>query len=233
MKKEVMLTGLVILLSIFSLAQKKNYFSIESGTYFGNANKNIETNMIASHFSDDQTFDFFWLFSFDTKYPKKRNPRDGYRVRAGHFLNTKTGIEAGYGLSYDGTVEGYNNSTGSLLLTSHINSLYVAWLKSDSIHSVGFGIGPTVSFYKLTTEINKSGNEKTDNYLLPGMMITGYWNFIHKKSWFLGMRSEMSFTSPAKIKEFEISGSISDSKFRAMNSGSFNGSFTLVAGINL
>ena len=221
-------------------AQKKNYFSVEYGAYFGNANTTIESNMTSSGFGDKQVADFFGLFTINTNYPRKEASKSSYRIRAGHQLNNKIAIEAGFGLSYNGAVSGFDDRTSGggggnyLTLASNINTLYIAFVKTDEQKVAGVGIGPAFSFYKLKTDMNNGNITQNKNYFLPGAMVTGFWNFIHRPSWYMGMRTDFSFTAPAKISEIKVTnpGNTSIvSTFKATKAGSFNGCVTLTAGL--
>lgn len=174
------------------------------------------------------------LFTIDTEYPRKRAGKTSYRVKYGHYLNKKTAIEAGFGLSYHGTVEGYDEKnfaqSNYLTLTSNIHTLYIAWVKTDSLGKAGFGIGPALSFYKLSADINQGTSRETTNYLLPGVMIKGFWNFLSYPSWFLGMGTELSVTAAAKIKAIKITTPTSESTFKSTKAGSFNGNISITAG---
>ncbi|MBK9660639.1 MAG: hypothetical protein IPO68_12225 [Chitinophagaceae bacterium] len=127
MKSTFLFTWLLLISCFICTAQKKNYIGVESGAYFGNANSNIESGMVGSGFGDKQIASFFGLFTIDTEYPRKRAGKTSYRVKYGHYLNNKTAIEAGFGLSYYGIVDGYDEKnfaqSNYLTLTSNINTL--------------------------------------------------------------------------------------------------------------
>lgn len=270
MKKYFFTASLLIVLFLRVDAQKKNYFSLESGSYYGNANKNIASGMTQSGFTESlggggRLSGFLsWILSlfgsddntsFSSVYIKQRPPREyldkiKYRIRAGHYLNTQTAIEAGFGLTYYGSVSGkdiifsgrqYNNSggyynlflTNSFFITNRVNTLYVSLIKNNVSHTVGFGAGPALSLYKLSSQSNNNPTQ-TKNYLLPGGMVTGFWNFLSKKSWFVGIRTEMTLTLPVKINEMKITNPTDPSfvsTFKSMKTGALNRSVTLNAGI--
>lgn len=190
--------------------------------------------MVTSGFGDKETVSFFGLFTIDTDYPIKRTGKTSYRVKFGHYLNNKTAIEAGFGLSYQGYVRGFDNrdlgQSNYLTLTSYISSLYIAWVKTDSLGKTGFGIGPALSFYKLTTDINEGSSIQSKNYLLPGVMVSGFWHFVARPSWFIGMGTELSFAAPAKIDAIKITTPTSESIFKSTKAGSFNGNISITAG---
>lgn len=234
MGKKFILICLPFAVCFLCAAQNKNYISIEGGAYFGNTNSNIESGMVSSGFGDKESSSFFGLFNLDTEYPRKKTDKTSYRIKYGHYLNNKTAIEAGFGLSYYGTVDGFDNrdfaQSNYLTLTSNINTLYIAWVKTDSLGKAGFGIGPALSFYKLTTDINRGTTKQTNNYLLPGAMITGFWHFLAHPFWFLGMGTELSFTAPAKIDAITITTPTSESTFKSTKAGSFTGNISITAG---
>ncbi len=234
MKRTFLITGFLLIACFICTAQKKNYIGVESGAYFGNANSNIESGMVSSGFGDKETASFFGLFTIDTEYPRKRAGKTSYRVKYGHYINNKTVIEAGFGLSYYGTVDGYDDKdfaqSNYLTLTSNINTLYIAWVNTDSLGKAGFGIGPSLFFYKLSADINRGTTKQTENYLLPGVLITGFWHFIARPSWFVGMGAELSFTTPAKIDTIKITTPTSESTFKSTKAGSFNGNISIKAG---
>lgn len=233
MKRKVWFTSFSFLTFLLCNAQKKNYFSFENGVYFGNANSNIAAGMASSGLNDTETADFF-LFTITTDYPRKKNDNTSYRVKFGHYLNNKTAIEAGFGLSYQGYVRGFDNKdlgqSNYLTLTSNINSLYIAWVKTDSLGKAGFGIGPAFSFYKLTKDINRGSIKQSNNYFLPGAMMNGFWHFVARPSWFVGIGTELFFTASAKIDEIKITTQTSTSTFKSTKAGSFNGNISLNAG---
>lgn len=243
MKKHFLITSLLIVAFLQAEAQKKNYFSLESGVYFGKANANIASSMTQSGLGDTHFGVFSWgalltYGSADTHYPSDNVGKLKYRIRVGHNINSQTAIEAGFGLTYYGSVSGYDKAPSGiyanrLWIKSNINTLYVAFIKNSSAHTVGFGAGPAFSLYKLTTISNDSDQSK--NHLLPGGMITGFWNFLSKKYWFLGLRTEMSLTMPAKIDEMKVTNPSDPSfvsTFKSTKTGSFNASITLNAGIH-
>ena len=234
MKRKLRFTSFLFFTSLLCHGQKKNYISLESGAYFGNANSNLETGMVSSGFGDKESVSFLGLFTIDTEYPRKKAGKTSYRIKYGHYLNKKTAIEAGFGLSYNGTVDGFDYrdyaQSNYLTLSSNINTLYIAWVKTDSPGKAGFGIGPALSFYKLSADLNRGTAKQTKNYLLPGVMIKGFWHFIARPSWFLGTGTELTGTAPAKIDAITITTPSSESKFKSAKAGSFNGNISITAG---
>jgi len=236
MQKQFILTVLLFFCLLACKAQKKNYIAFEDGSYFGNTNSNIASNMTASGFADKSVVDFFGLV-FTTQYPVKRNDKSSYRIRAGHYLDAKTAIEAGFGLAYHGEVQGYDerypSGSNYLTLTSHIHTFYIAWIKTDERRIGGGGAGPSFSLYKLTADANHGNAESAKSYFLPGIMVTGFWNFVHRPSWFLGLRTDLSVTAPAKINEIKVTSpydASSVSTFKTVKAGSFNGCINLGGG---
>ena len=234
MKRKLWFTPLFLFTFLLCNAQKKNYFSFENGVYFGNTNSNIAAGMVSSGLNDTEAADFF-LFTITTDYPRKKTDNTSYRVKFGHYLNDKTAIEAGFGLSYSGEVKGYDEkglgqSSNYLTLTSNINTLYIAFVKTDTRGATGFGIGPAFSFYKLTKDINRGSIKQSKNYFLPGAMMNGFWNFVSRPSCFVGIGTELLFTTQAKIDEIKITTQTSTSTFKSTKAGSFNGNISLNAG---
>jgi hypothetical protein len=258
MKKYFFITSLLIVTFLEVEAQKKNYFSFESGSYFGNTNKNIVSGMAQSGFDDSYTTTkepldlIFFTIDYPTilhQYPVdwEDNDKFKFRIRAGHFLNPNTAIEAGFSRNYWGSVIGFDRkSSGTndnsllrstianyLQIDSRINTLYFAFIKNNNACTLGIGAGPSFSLYKLTSTLNLY-NSQTKNYILPGGMVTGFWNFLSKKSWFVGFRTEMSFTIPLKIQEMKITNSSDPSfvsTFKSVKAGTVYKSVTLNAGI--
>ena len=234
MKRKLRFTSFLFFTSLLCHGQKKNYISLESGAYFGNANSNLETGMVSSGFGDKESVSFLGLFTIDTEYPRKKAGKTSYRIKYGHYLNNKTAIEAGFGLSYYGTVDGYDYKdfaqSNYLTLTSTINTLYIAWVKTDSPGKAGYGIGPALSLYKLSADMNRGTTNQTKNYLLPGVMLKGFWHFIARPSWFVGMGTELTGTVPAKIDAITITTPSSVSKYKSAKASSFNGNTFITAG---
>jgi hypothetical protein len=224
--------SLVLLSKTYS---QKNYVSLEAGAFFGNANSNIGDGMNASGFGDNPTFDFFGLI-FTTDYPVKSIDGSAYRLRAGRHIKKNIAVEGGFGRSYNGLVKGYdegsNYQANSLSLMSSINSIYFAFVFSDSSHRVGIGIGPAVSLYTLQTLKNNEAASKSSR-VLPGVYITSYINIVNKKKWFVGFRSDLSITAPYKIEPIVLKNSTStfESRFKGTNAGSFTGVITMTAGL--
>jgi hypothetical protein len=272
MKKYFFITSLLIVTFLEVEAQKKNYFSFESGSYFGNTNKNIVSGMAQSGFDDSYITkrESTWssilnFFNSDIpidyitnnhQYPVdwEDNDKFKFRIRAGHFFNPNTAIEAGFSRNYYGSVTGFDrkpsgannnyldrNSIANFLeIDSRVNTLYFACIKNNNASTLGVGAGPAFSLYKLTSQytfidgLSTTYNIKTKNYILPGGMVTGFWNFLSKKSWFVGIRTEMSFTIPLKIQEMKITNSSDPSfvsTFKSVKAETVYKSVTLSAGI--
>ena len=243
MKKHSLLTVLSIAAFLQLEAQKENYFSLESGVYVGKANANIASSMAQSGLGDYSKGNSNWIalltgFGISGgQYPFDWVDKIKYRIRAGHYINSQTALEAGFGLTYYGIVKGYDKTLGDLYsnylgIKSRINTFYVAFIRNNSAHSAGFGAGPAFSLYKLSTI--SAVSERSKNHLLPGGMITSFWNFLSKRSWFVGLRTELSLTIPIKIDEIKITNTSNPlfvSTFKSTKTGSLNGSITLNAGI--
>lgn len=243
MKKHFIITLSVVFLFLRAGAQNENYISLESGHYYGNANKHISAAMTQSGFGDYRENNSSWI-DFITgnlsrgQFPYAQVGKLKYRVRAGHWLNKQNLLEAGFGLAYYGTVGGYDKMTSGtqsnrLTITSRINMAYVTFTRSNPTHRIGLGAGPAFSLYKLRSVANNNPDQ-TKSYLLPGGMATGFWNFISKKSWFVGVRGEMTLTTPVKINEIRVTNTDDPSfvsTFNTTKAGSFNSSIALNAGV--
>jgi hypothetical protein len=209
-------------------AQKRNYFSIGAGVYFGNARANLKKGIERSGMVEGR-------FDFRIPFYGWGGEKSAYRIRAGRHLSEKKAIELGFGLAYYRDVNGYDDVSDNLIyLTSRIHTLYVAYVISDAKQRIGVGIGPALNFYRLTITDYSSPEKKKNNYLLPGGILTGYWNFLSERSWFAGIRTDLTLTTPAKIDEIIIVNAANPStqlKFKATKAGSFTGMIDLTAGI--
>lgn len=78
--------------------------------------------------------------------------------------------------------------------------------------------------------MNRGTTNQTKNYLLPGVMLKGFWHFIARPSWFVGMGTELTGTVPAKIDAITITTPSSVSKYKSAKAGSFNGNTFITAG---
>lgn len=226
------------------MAQKKNYFSIETGAYFGSANDKIMSSMKLSGLGDLYQSGSGWLDillglgSVDTQYPHSRTGKLKYRIRAGRYLSTKNALEAGYGLSYYGSVSGYDklpssNYANRLWIQTWIHNLYAAFLVKNEGGTAGIGGGPALSFYKQVS-VGNGNPEQTSHQLLPGGILCGFWNFYSEKTFYVGLRSECSLTRAGTTGEIKVTNSGNPSfvsVFKATKTGAVNGSVTLTAGL--
>ncbi len=230
MKKSHLLVLLITAIVFTASAQNKNYLSIEAGGGFGNANANIFSAMQSSGFADKDYIDFF-IFGWETQFPKKVNDGASFRLRGGHFFKKNSGAEIAYGKTFSGTVKGYDAGTNTYLFyTSDINILYAGMIFSDSVHRAGISFGPALSFYRLTRFVNRTEDQKNTS-ALPGGLVSAWFNFLNKKIWYWGVRTDLMLSSPVKIQSVSFSDpSGSTAKFKETKAGSVAGSIDFVLG---
>ena len=117
MKKHILIFVLLIVEFLQVEAQNKMYFGLESGVYFGKANANISSSMTQSGLGDyyisNSSFIDILLGrgGIDHQNPRERVGKVKYRIRLGHYLTSKIAIEAGFGLTYYGSVSGYDKTS--------------------------------------------------------------------------------------------------------------------------
>ncbi len=213
-------------------SQTKNYLSIETGATFSGMSNRLSDNMKTNHFGARVENNFFFIFFFlpgSTQYPLTENRNSNYKVRYGHDLSDKVSVEAGYGHTCGTTVKGAssNNTDVNLLyITSELSTAYAAYMWKNKKSNAAIGIGPAVSICKVTQESPTTGTVLSQkNYLLPGVIFTGYWNFINKKVWFMGLRSDMTITAPAKTATVSITNP-HDNSFVSVSKGTGIGAVT-------
>src|SRR5688572_25840766 len=181
MKKTLSLICVSCFLAFGANAQvKKNYVSLETGGSFGNNAANLFEAMKNSGFGKRAEGSFLGLFEWSTQYPIKYAEGVQYRIRAGRRLSHTKTVEAGYGYTYGSSVEGYDTQN-YLTLTSKVKSIYIAYVLQDSAGRIGFGVGPILAFYNLQIRHNFDA-VSSKNSVLPGAMITGFWNTFSKRS---------------------------------------------------
>ena len=245
MKKSIILLFVSFIYLQLTYAQKKSYVSIESGLTFSGVSNKIANNMKADGLDDDFVFDFFSLFGINntgltikSNYPEKSQQAGNYKIRYGYNIKNNASIEAGFGRTYRSTVTGAAGSgdfVNYLAVTSKLSTVYVAYLWKNKKDNAAIGIGPAVSI----CTINQSSEFLTNllsnkTYVLPGAIFTGYWNFVNKKSWFMGLRTDMTITTPAKTEGVKIinpdnKGFVSTSKSTSV--GSVINTVSISAGI--
>lgn len=244
--KKIALFAAIVSCTMLCQAQKKHYFSIEQGLTFTGTGSHMKDYMVANNF--DATIDFDWGSIFgspgsvvsSTKYPIQEKKITNYRIRYSYQRNKKTAIEAGIGHLYETLVTGINgnnNSFNRLEITMNISNFYVAYLVKNKTESLAIGIGPTVSFCKIGQQAPYGNNRlQHETQLLPGATFTAYWHFIHQKNWFMGLRTDMAITAPAKIESSTINNSTAPglvSSTQAGKAGTMMNTISFTAGIKL
>jgi hypothetical protein len=215
MKKSIVLLFASLIYLQFTYAQKKSYVSIESGVTFSGMSNQIANNMKADGLDDNFTFDFFSFLGIEntgliikSSYPEKSQQTGNYKIRYGYNIKNNASIEAGFGRTYRSTVTGAAGSgdfVNYLAVSSKLSTAYVAYLWKNKKDNAAIGIGPAISICSIKQSSEFSANLLSDKtYVLPGAIFTGYWNFVNKKSWFMGLRTDMTITTPAKTEEVKI-----------------------------
>jgi hypothetical protein len=241
MKKFMLFIFFSIVSVQLNYAQTKNYLSIEYGPTFSGMSDKLSKNMKDNHFGariDYDVFFFFFFFSGSTQFPKHDTRNENYKIRYGHNLKERVSVEAGFGHTYNTIVRGASVSgqdVNYLNISSDMSTAYAAYLWKNKKDNAAIGIGPAVSICKITQEDPTSGTVLSKkNYLLPGVIVTGYWNIINKKIWFMGLRSDMSITAPARTETVTITNP-HDTHFVSVSKGTTIGAvtntFSLSAGI--
>ncbi len=241
MKKIICLLLIAIMASLFIQAQKKNYLSIDAGlTQSGINNRlaeNMNTNRLGARIESSFFFFFILPISYTNQYPMKGNTNSNYKVRYGYHKNEKTSIEGGFGNSAKSWVKGAQVSrdyVNYLEINYNISTAYAAYMWKNNKQNAAIGFGPSVSFCKIRQSDLDGTLYTKKNYILPGMMLTAYWNFINRKSWTLGVRNDMNISMPAKTQDVKITnpgdqGFVSVSK--GTNIGSFINTISISGGI--
>ncbi|MBZ5856928.1 hypothetical protein [Flavihumibacter profundi] len=213
MKKRIFF-AILILSSSISFAQKKHYISIEQGFTATQMGSQLMDYMSANNFNANKTYDLSWLLlglgelSGTNQYPKQQKNIVNFRIRYSYQRNKKTAIEAGIGYLFQTSVEGAHVQNGQynfLTIDARLSTFYVAYMVKNKKENLAIGIGPAFSFCTIkqqTPYVEAPLTNKTQ--LLPGINTTAYWNFVNQKNWFMGLRTDMTFTAPAKIESVSI-----------------------------
>jgi hypothetical protein len=213
MKKIIFLLFAVITSISPTYSQKKNYISVEYGITVSGMSNSIANNMKTDGFGDKLTFGFiptlFDALNGDCRqYPLKDPRKANYKFRYGYNIKNNASIETGFGLVYRSTVKGADaieSSVNYLDIKSKISTVYAAYMWKTKKANAAIGFGPAVSFCSIkqgTPDAEKPLSDKS--YVLPGVIFTGYWNFVNNKSWFMGLRSDMTITTSAKTEEVKV-----------------------------
>jgi len=213
MKKIIFLLFAVITSISFTYAQKKSYVSVEYGITISGMSNSISNNMKTDGFGDKLTFGFvaslFDALNGDCRqYPLKDPRKANYKLRYGYNIKKNAAIETGFGLVYRSTIKGADaieNSVNFLDIKSQISTIYAAYMWKTKKANAALGFGPAVSFCTIKQGSPDSESPLSDkSYVLPGVIFTGYWNFVNNKNWFMGLRSDMTITTSAKTEEVSI-----------------------------
>ncbi len=241
MKKIIFLLLTVIATTSFVFAQKKSYLSIDAGSTMTGMSKKLSNNMKANGFGDKIDYSIFFFFFLDgsTQYPTTDDNNSNFKVRYGYNISENRSVEAGFGGTAKTTVRGADasgNNVNYISISSKLSTAYAAYMWKNKKQNAAIGIGPAVSICNIK-QADPYGTvpvSSDKNYVLPGVIFTGYWNFLNKKSWFMGLRSDITFTMPAKTEELRITNS-QDNSFvsvsKSTNIGAVMNTISLSGGI--
>ena len=226
MKNLLLSLILFILVSITSSAQKRNYVSFGSGITMSNIHNKLADKLIADGMGDRVVYAPFWLFFFspgqNVDYPEKNVQNSNYKLRYGRQIKTRASIEGGFGNSYDSHVKGADNNGSNinfLNISTQVSTVYLAYMWNNKKQNAAVGLGPALSFAKIKhAEMAQDEILNSKSYVLPGMIFTSYWNFVNKKSWFIGLRNDITITTPAKTHGLTITNQI-DKSFVSASGG--------------
>jgi len=243
MKKLLLIPIMFISLALTSYAQKKNYVSFGTGITMTNIHNKMADQLIADGIGDKVVYDPIWFFFYFPgqviDYPKTHVKRgNNNRFRYGRHIKGRVSIEGGFGRTYSSTVQGADNNGSNINfvnLSTNVSTIYMAYMWNNKKTNAAVGLGPVVSLAKIKhSEMVYDEVLQSKSYVLPGLIFTGYWNFVNQKSWFMGLRNDLSITTPAKTKTFTITNEIDKSFVTASGSnkvGSVINTVTLNAGI--
>ena len=213
MKKFIFLPLSLIVLISLTHAQTKNYVSMEYGITLTGISNSIANNMKTNGFGDKLTFDFVCTL-FDAlngncrKYPFKAPIKNSSKIRYGYNVKENASIEVGFGRTYRTSVNGADANSkfvNYLSINSNLYTIYAAWLLKNKKRNAAIGIGPAVSICSIKHKNTESTIILSDkSYVLPGVIFTGYWNFVNTKKWFMGLRSDMTITRPVTTEVVRI-----------------------------
>ena len=241
MKQLICLLLIATLASPFSHAQKKNYLSIDAGLTQSGINNRLSENMNTNRFGAriESSFFFFFLLpiSSTTQYPVKGKTSSNYKIRYGYNKNENTSIEAGFGNVLKSWVKGAQASqthVNYLEINYKVSTAYVAYMWKNKKQNAAIGIGPSVSFWKIDQSDSYGNLHSNKNQIVPGAIVTTYWNFINRKSWTLGLRNDLNISMPVKTEDVKITNP-GDPTFvsvsRGTNIGSFINTISISGGI--
>jgi len=213
MQKFTFLLPALIMLISFTYAQNKNYISIEYGITLTGMSNSIANSMRTNGFGDKLTFDLvstlFDALNGDCRqYPFKAPLKNNSKIRYGYNFKENASVEAGFGRTYRTIVNGADANgkfVNYLSINSNLYTIYAAWLLKNKKGNAAIGIGPAVSICSIKHKNTESTITLSDkSYVLPGVIFTGYWNFVNTKKWFMGLRSDMTITRPVTTEVVRI-----------------------------
>jgi hypothetical protein len=245
MKKFIFLSLTTITCIFIGNAQNKSYVSIEYGATITGMSNSIANNMKANGFGDRMSLSLlpFFDLTVTNQYPITDARNGNYKIRYGYNIKTNTSIEAGFGHIYQSSVEGADASAGlvnALTINCNLSTAYAAYMWKNKKGNTAIGVGPAVSFCTITQGSSdfpgplSSNTLSNKSYVLPGVIFTGYWNFVNRKNWFMGLRSDMTITTAAKTEEVIITNP-ADKNFmsvcKSASTGAVMNTISLSAGI--
>lgn len=235
--KKTIITCWLLCTYLSGWSQKKFYLAGESGYFLSNTFSRLKSSMDAGRLADENNTSFLGLFTLNQTNPFVDDSKSGYRIKAGKRLNARHTIEAGFGHSVEGEIRGYNKGTGYYLyIKAVVNTIFASWVFTDSSNRIGAGVGPCLNLFNYsyhTTSSNSSVSETKKNQLCPGLLVNAYWNYLNKKSWFLGIKTEAILASGAKTGDITLSNSSNSNTltFKSATAGSLVWGLSLTAGI--
>ncbi|MEP6677212.1 MAG: hypothetical protein ABJA78_18775 [Ferruginibacter sp.] len=194
-------------------AQTKNYISIEKGITICSQSRSIsnamDKNGFKDHYHNDLSLIIITLTGDDADNSQTLEEQGNYRIRYGYHLRAKSAVEIGFGHSYNCTVWGSTvagNDLNTITVEDKSDLAYAAYMCNTASGNKGIGIGPALSFCKMQQYSHSGQNTQLieKKYVLPGAILTSYWNFVNRKNWFLGLRTDVMLTAPLKIDEMKI-----------------------------
>lgn len=236
-----------------TLYAQKNYVSFEGGYFYGNAEKQLNSQMEASGFGDMVSHEAYtgdWFFpllsilfgGYSTTtvyedYPKSSKGNGNFWVRYGRELKNRKFVELGFGKIHSGAITGFdkfeNTETfdGNVLsYKTDVFALTAHYMFSTKEKSAGIGAGPALAFNKITRYANNETDNKT--MLQPGLSSTAYWRFINGEVFFMALRTDALFFVPATIDEVTLtSPKGNESTFQGAKVNSFTGDITVSVGL--
>lgn len=234
---------------------QKNYVSFEGGYFYGNAEKQLNSQMESSGFGDmvsHETYTGDWFFPLLTilfgssggstttvyeDYPKSSKGNGKFWVRYGHELKNKKFLEMSFGKICNSAVTGFDKIENAetydaniLSYTTDVYALTAHYIFSTKKKNAGIGVGPALGFNTITKYANYETDKK--KVIQPGLSSTAYWRFINGEVFFMALRTDALFFVPATIDEVTLtSPKGNQSTFQTAKVNSFTGDITLSVGL--